>query len=300
MLLFFATPVSIQVCLVDDCGTSVMLVIGDVRVVTAVDRAELRSTVNVIVFNACTTGVPLAMACSGGDLDGDLYGCIWQPELVPPKHCEVRPCDYEQLAATARASYEGDVPESLDDFFVRVISNEALGSIAYMHLTLSDMQPNGARDPLCISLAEAQSLAVDFPKTGVPPRVPTQGLEMVKKYGYPDFMQKPPGVSYTSDRLLGRLYRQCLSFSIDKLPPCASELFAPMDVDLLWPECDAECLDAAKAAYDIYVSGAKRIMAQFSLRTEAELLLCECSKWAASHALDKNQSRRSLRQSVIG
>ena len=49
----------------------------------------------------------------------------------------------------------------------------------------------GALDPLAIELAKSQSLAVDFPKTGVPPSVPQATLEGLKSNGFPDFMQKP-------------------------------------------------------------------------------------------------------------
>ena len=50
-----------------------------------------------------------------------------------------------------------------------------LGPVANMHQCISDQMPLGARDPLSMELAEQAAIAVDFPKTGVPPCIPSKG-----------------------------------------------------------------------------------------------------------------------------
>ena len=54
---------------------------GDLRVLTAVDRPELRHLVNVIVFS--TLGErPNCQMMAGGDLDGDVYFVSWDKDLL--------------------------------------------------------------------------------------------------------------------------------------------------------------------------------------------------------------------------
>ena len=60
----------------------------------------------------------------------------------------------------------------MSDFFVQFMKNDALGRIATLHQTLSDMHPQGVFHPDCIKLAELHSDAVDFSKTGIAVRFP--------------------------------------------------------------------------------------------------------------------------------
>ena len=50
-----------------------------------------------------------------------------------------------------------------------------LGQVANIHQCISDLMPLGARDPLSMDLAREAAVAVDFPKTGVPPCIPHEG-----------------------------------------------------------------------------------------------------------------------------
>ena len=36
--------------------------------------------------------------CSGGDLDGDQFGVVWDQRLIPPPNRECPPMDYDSLA----------------------------------------------------------------------------------------------------------------------------------------------------------------------------------------------------------
>uniref|UniRef100_A0A1I8FL66 RNA-directed RNA polymerase n=1 Tax=Macrostomum lignano TaxID=282301 RepID=A0A1I8FL66_9PLAT len=45
--------------------------------------------------------------------------------------------------------------------------------------------------------------------------VPKKALEKVLDEGYPDFMEKPAKKTYKSEKLLGQLYRRCLTYALD-------------------------------------------------------------------------------------
>jgi hypothetical protein len=153
---------------------------GDVRKVLAVDHAALRHLVDVVVFATQGT-ISLAACLSGGDLDGDKYACVWDARLVSLIRT-VPPLNYDRIAKEAKQhappppqpdmyhpqlQHQVFSQNQLADFFCRIVENDTLGKIAHLHLALCDVQTQGALDPLASALAEAQSVAVDFPKTGL-------------------------------------------------------------------------------------------------------------------------------------
>ncbi|RHY39340.1 hypothetical protein DYB30_007578, partial [Aphanomyces astaci] len=181
---------------------------GDLRVVVAVDRPALHSMVDVVVLPVARDGFSLSAACSGGDLDGDMFACVWDVRLVPPRSVLWRtPLDYDGVLARARLACREPPPDTIEEMFTRIMSNDTIGRVARLHLALCDTLDSGATDPLAIALAEQQALAVDYPKTGVLPRVPDD--PRVGK-SYPDFMEYA-GVKTThvSNKLLGVMYRCC-------------------------------------------------------------------------------------------
>ena len=270
--------------------------VGDVRVCQAVDKIELHHLLNVIVLNTASYGVPLAAACSGGDLDGDMFSVIWDQDLVPPKSAEKAPLNYDYILQRATKNKEKDISKrysSLENFYVRIISNDTLGRISTMHLALCDIQPLGACDELAMKLAEAQSLAVDFPKTGIPPQVPKEVLTTIKNSGYPDFMEKGELSQYVSKKILGKLYRRCRSFFIDELPFTAQEI----KLDVCFSSSSVlfdSFIDEAKVTYNIYISHVQRLMRQFSLRNEFELILGDCLYWDNDISADIGKSKLYL------
>ena len=54
---------------------------GDLRVLTAVDRPELRHLFNVCVFSSLGDR-PQCHKMGGGDLDGDVYMVVWEPCII--------------------------------------------------------------------------------------------------------------------------------------------------------------------------------------------------------------------------
>lgn len=140
---------------------------GDIRVVKAVDVPDnhpLSSLANCVVFSQHGAR-DLPSQLSGGDLDGDLYNVIFEPDLMPRKDIAT-PADYPRVAPVEldRAVTSKD----MSDFFVHFMETDQLGQISTVHVQLADQKPEGVFHPDCIKLAEMASTAVDFSKTGIP------------------------------------------------------------------------------------------------------------------------------------
>ncbi|XP_044480605.1 probable RNA-dependent RNA polymerase 1 [Mangifera indica] len=172
---------------------------GDMRVLEAVDVPALHHMVDCVVFPAKGKR-PHPNECSGSDLDGDMYFVCWDPDLIPPY--QFRPMDY--TPGKAKVFHRDVTIEDVEEYFVDFIVNDSLGIINHAHVVFADKEPEKARSTQCLQLARQASIAVDFPKTGVAAKIPSE-LRVNK---YPDFMDKPDYMTYQSERVMGRLYRE--------------------------------------------------------------------------------------------
>ncbi|KAI0803554.1 RNA dependent RNA polymerase-domain-containing protein [Xylaria sp. FL0064] len=170
---------------------------GDIRVVEAVDVPALHHLRDVVVFPA-NGDRDIPSMCSGGDLDGDDFFVIWDPDLIPSERNHP-PMIHEPIQPV---ELRRDVrPSDLISFFVTYMKNDALSTIAHAHLAQSDQLYEGPKNPMCIELAHLHSNAVDYPKSGQPAHL----REKLRPKQYPHFMEKP-GRSYFSRKILGQLY----------------------------------------------------------------------------------------------
>ncbi|KAL2195585.1 RNA dependent RNA polymerase-domain-containing protein [Corynascus similis CBS 632.67] len=136
---------------------------------------------------------------SGGDLDGDVFHVIWDPEVVDAVTTYPPPPDYPRIPPL-----ELDRPVTLAD--------------------IADFSEHGTLDPDCIKLAEQHSLAVDFSKTGSRWRpdflapgpsviIRDKSTISLHEHSVPrdledeDDEEGPQHRYYESDKILGRLYR---------------------------------------------------------------------------------------------
>lgn len=118
---------------------------GDIRTVQAVDVPELRHLRNVVVFPN-KGDRDLASMLSGGDLDGDDYIVIWDPELTfgVTNH---KPMDYSPLEPR---TLDRDVTvQDITKFFVNYMRNDKLGTIANAHLAWADSLEEGVKSDQC-------------------------------------------------------------------------------------------------------------------------------------------------------
>lgn len=266
---------------------------GDVLSVTAVDRPELWHLVNVLVLSTHKAGLALAAACSGGDLDGDQFAVIYDQRLIPPSALHVAPLDYGSIATGVM---EDDPQSTLEDFVCRVYTNNTLGRIAHMHLAFCDSVPQGACDPLAMKMAESQSLAVDYPKTGKPPKIPEDVQRHVLTTGYPDFMRKPASCTYVSIKVLGRLYRDCSRLIFEKPNAHLLNDGIVIDVDLLYPvNLTKPYMEDAKVMFQLYSTEVSVLLDLFSLASDSELLLGDAVHWSGFYSGDKGKAKAALR-----
>lgn len=199
-------------------GRSPCLHPGDIQPVEAVDVPELMHLVDVIVFPR--EGYrPLPSMLSGGDLDGDVFFVIFDPRIALMQRCEIGPMDYSPPKPIT-LDHSVTWPD-VADFFVEFINNDCVGLVANAHLVHADKQRDGVFSRECLQLAQLHSGAVDFPKTGISVASQVRQLKLLPKHAageYPDFMAKHSKVSYTSKKILGKLYRACLKHSEIGIP----------------------------------------------------------------------------------
>ena len=212
------------------------------------------------------------MYVCAGDLDGDMFGVIWDEQLVPPKAREFDPEDYSKIQRSGVKAETGRGSEA--DFIIKVMSNSLLGKIAHQYLSIVDLKPDGAADELAIKLARNQSLAVDFPKTGVAPSDIPEVKELIRERGYPDFMEKTAKKMFFSKSMLGDLYHKCTSvvsdIEVDSFINVQSGIkFDPAFV----VEGYEEYIEDAAVVYSRYEVDIRRLFLQFDISNEAELVL---------------------------
>lgn len=170
---------------------------GDMQLVNAVNVPEtspLKRLSNVVVFSKHGDR-DLPSQLGGGDLDGDLYNVIWDPNLRPRRTFQA--ADYPRVSAV---QLDRDVVrKDMSDFFVAFMESDVLGMICTTHLQLADQRSAGVLDPDCIKLAGMASTAVDFSKTGIP-----VSIKEIPRYTRvkPDFMAPSPRVVVSENGFL--------------------------------------------------------------------------------------------------
>ncbi|KAJ1280935.1 hypothetical protein BS78_04G270300 [Paspalum vaginatum] len=235
---------------------------GDVRVLQAVDVPGLHHMFDCVVFPQQGPR-PHPNECSGSDLDGDIYFVSWDPYLIPSRM--VQPMDYTPAPAEI---LDHDVTiEEIEEYFTNYIVNESLGIIANAHVVFADKEYMKAESAPCIELAKLFSVAVDFPKTGVPALVPPELY--VKEY--PDFMEKLDKVTYDSNGVIGKLYRE-----IKKHTPHIKHFTRDVarrsyDTDLIVDGYEDYITEAVefKGEYDFKLGN---LMDHYGIKSEAEIV----------------------------
>ncbi len=91
------------------------------------------------------------------------------------------------------------------EFFLGYLLQDSIGTISNAHLCAADRL--GLFSGLCMDVARKCSMAVDFPKTGVPADDLTPDE---RAYRFPDYFQKDHKPSYRSKWLLGQIFRLSL------------------------------------------------------------------------------------------
>ncbi|XP_043719153.1 RNA-dependent RNA polymerase 6-like isoform X1 [Telopea speciosissima] len=239
---------------------------GDIRILEAVDVPYLHHLVDCLVFPQKGER-PHTNEASGSDLDGDQYFVTWEENLIPPSKESWQPMDYDSVEA--KKLHRPVNRQDIIDFFMESMVTAQLGKICSAHVVHADLSKDGARDAKCIKLAKLAATAVDFPKTGKLVSMP----HSLKPKIYPDFMGKDENMSYKSEKILGRLYRQIID-APDEEMEANSELAPediPFDPDLEIPGFAGFIKDAwnQKCTYDAHLSA---LLAQYRVNREEEVV----------------------------
>ncbi|XP_057550246.1 RNA-dependent RNA polymerase 1 [Amaranthus tricolor] len=262
---------------------------GDVRILKAVDVPSLHHMVDCVVFPQKGKR-PHPNECSGSDLDGDIYFVCWDSDLVPPRQEE--PMDYTAAKST---ELDHDVTmEDVMDYFTDYIVNDSLGIIANAHTAFADKEIMKAMSSQCIELAKLFSVAVDFPKTGVPAVIP----HYLHVKEYPDFMDKPDKPTYKSLNVIGKLFRE-----VKERSP-SSTAIRSYTRDIARSSCDPDMeydgfedyLDDAeyyKSQYDYKLGN---LMDYYGITTEAEILSGNILRMSKS--FDKRKDAEAVTMAV--
>ncbi|KAK1995923.1 RNA dependent RNA polymerase [Colletotrichum falcatum] len=243
------------VCIV---GRNPSLHPGDIRVVEAVDVPALHHLKNVVVFPSIgDRDVPSML--SGGDLDGDDFFVIWNPDLIPPQWHQP-PMNY--VASKAPVLKRGFVRVSdLRTFFVRYIQNDCLALVAIAHLAQADQSQAGARDGKCLRLAELHSKAVDYVKTADPADFPLD----LQPRKWPHFMNRKGSCSYRSLSPIGQIYDMIQDQALD---PLYEKTFDNRILNRFTLTDDL--LEKARQVKRQYDTSLRRLMSHRDVKTEFE------------------------------
>ena len=229
---------------------------GDIRVVNAVNEEKLRHLRDVVVMP--TDGDrDLPSMCSGGDLDGDDYIVCWDPDLIPPVW-DAEPFHYN---APEPVTKEQITTGDIINFFHDYLQNDFLGRIAHAHLAAADFMDAGIQSRQCLELVNLHSMAVDYPKTGVPAQMPRD----LERDQWPHFMEKKGRREYRSHKILGRLYD-----AVERVNfvPKLTDTFDPR---ILQWKPKPEIIDIVKDMKKEYEESMRRIMAQHEIQSEFEV-----------------------------
>uniref|UniRef100_A0A6A7G3N6 RNA-dependent RNA polymerase n=2 Tax=Hirondellea gigas TaxID=1518452 RepID=A0A6A7G3N6_9CRUS len=237
---------------------------GDIRILIAVDVECLHHLKNLAVFPSQGPR-PHPNECSGSDLDGDQYFVTDHPDLVPDR-AAYEPMDY--TSPVPKTVFQVTMLE-IHRFFVDYIKNDLLGVIANAHLAQADVSEDGPSSEACLMLANLHSIAVDFPKTGVPAKL-DKGLIPVT---YPDFLQKKTRPMHVSKKILGKLYRNVVSEDLSVMREYPK---IPVDQSFEYRmNLDSTIVDEMKFAYrvrDSFNGNILEIMNQYGIKSESELI----------------------------
>lgn len=148
--------------------------------------------------------------------------------------------------------------------------NDSLGVIANAHVVFADKEELKAESEACLELANLFSIAVDFPKTGIPAKIPPR----LQVREYPDFMEKPDNISYESTQVIGKLYRAVRGVLSDAghvkdftFATAKNSYDREMEVDGF--EAYASDARHCKGKYDFKLGN---LMRHYGIKTEAEII----------------------------
>lgn len=186
---------------------------GDVRMLRAVQIPELRGHRNVILFSQHGDR-PEADKMSGSDLDGDQFAVTWDDRLF--LHNGNRdPLDFTPPPVSTSTLMPSEIcqhDDALIKHFVNHMVNDNLGRIAMLWLDYASRFMADCEK--CVQLAKLHSIAVDFPKSGVPAVLP-KDLMLPPDFKVGHWREVKKKDSVHCESIVGQLYDQVVGRNKD-------------------------------------------------------------------------------------
>lgn len=177
---------------------------GDVRMLVAIDIPKLRGQKNVVLFSQHGDR-PEADKMAGSDLDGDQFAVTWDKRLFIERTSH--PMDYSPPKNKPVPMAVND--SSLIEHFLDHARQDNLGRIAMLWLDHAVKERNASCEA-CLQLAELHSIAVDFPKSGIPAIIP-KGLIMAATEPRAHWREVKGKEMFHCDSIVGQLYDQVVA-----------------------------------------------------------------------------------------
>ena len=170
--------------------------------------------------------------------------------------------------APAKVEHPGRITMGeIADFILQYLSSDSLGILSNRHLACCALY--GPSHENSLQFARAISDAVDFPKTGVLPKIP----KAVKIPKYPDFMETKNKEMFASQSSLGAMYRQ-----VKEVWQIHSTWIDGLDVEQIHLDEQflirghEQYLDQARDAHRYYSTRINMILSMYNLEDEYELI----------------------------
>ncbi|XP_077549800.1 uncharacterized protein LOC144162939 [Haemaphysalis longicornis] len=254
---------------------------GDVRKFEAIDVPRLRHVVDCIVFPGQGPR-PHPDEMAGSDLDGDEYVVIWMDCLFFPGE------NQEPMTFSDRHPETEPNDITIDDmikFVCNYIKNDSIGILSNAHLAWADQELEGIFSARCLSIAEKISVCLDFAKNGRTAFLRREERPLI----YPDFMEKGTHkTTYRSNRALGLLYRTCRSLEAAIGNLGHRHVEGGRCRALVVPGWE-EYRDSAQSALTEYNANLRRILNQYGISSEGEVMACMVNTFDTYHTAQSDK-----------
>lgn len=170
----------------------------------AVDIPALRGHKDVLLFSQHGHR-PEADKMSGSDLDGDQFAITWDRRLFLRN--TALPMDYSPAKKMDESSTVNDV--SLLQHFINHARNDNLGRISMLWIDHASINRNAGCSE-CLALAKLASIAVDFPKSGIPAAIPKE-LVLPQSVPRAHWRERKGLQSFHCESAVGKLYDEVVN-----------------------------------------------------------------------------------------